>query len=62
MRDFVYAAAVELGMKIRREGKGINRAGILQSCSPSSLAKKGNGEVATTPPQPRQIKHHGYVL
>ncbi len=44
VRDFVNAAANELGMEIRWEGGGANETGILQSCSPSPLAGEGRGE------------------
>jgi len=34
VRDFVNAAAEELGMKIRWEGEGVNEKGYLDSSSP----------------------------
>jgi GDPmannose 4,6-dehydratase len=42
VRDFVNAAATELGMTIRWEGKGVDEKGYWQS--PSSLAVKKGGE------------------
>ena len=41
VRDFVNAAAAELGMKIRWQGSGVDEAGYL---TPSPLAGEGRGE------------------
>ncbi len=49
VRDFVNAAAHELGMAIRWQGEGINETGILESLAPSPLAGEGGGEGSNQP-------------
>jgi len=44
VRDFVNAAATELGMTIRWEGKGVEEKGYWKSPSSFAVKKKGGGE------------------
>ena len=50
VRDFVDAAAEELGMKIRWEGQGVDEKGFL--VSPSPPEGEGRGEGAINPEEP----------
>jgi GDPmannose 4,6-dehydratase len=56
VRDFVDAAAKELGMNIRWEGQGLNEVGYLWPPSPRSSSAGGEGEKAIVKVDPRYFR------